>query len=486
MTEPPLTLPRRVQRGALLIVALALAAALGLGLHALDDDVEDELASALALGELMAQLHVLPGMDDAQALKSLAALTAQAAPRHLRLRVVGAQGQVLHEPPEPEVPAWLRPWRWLHDRLGPPAEHRVVSWSLPRPDGAAWSVSVEASREAERNEALSTLVGSLGMLLALSLALLLAMRSNLARAFAPLQRLLQAIAHIERGDTRAVQALPRMPVRELESVAQALRHLALALDQAEDGRRELGQRVISLQEDERARLARELHDEFGQHLTALRVDAAWLARRLEGDPQGLQVARALAGHGQRIHHELRSVLARLRPLQGLDEGGQIPVQALGELLQSLVRGWADPPRAGPAVALQLGGWLADAPGRSLPAPLALALYRITQEALSNVARHAQATRVDVRLVGDEGAAGTDGPGITWSVQDDGVGLADVDAAWRRGSGLAGVKERVWALGAELSIGPADGLGTPPRTGLRLAARFDLGGAIQAGSGPTGG
>ncbi len=62
------------------------------------------------------------------------------------------------------------------------------------------------------------------------------------------------------------------------------------------------------------------------------------------------------------------MLARLRPLQGLDEGGQIPVQALGELLQSLVRGWADPPRAGPAVALQLGGWLADAPGRSLPAP----------------------------------------------------------------------------------------------------------------------
>lgn len=467
MTEPPLTLPRRVQRGALAIVLAVLALALVLGLHALDDDIDDELNSALVLGDLMAQLQVLPAMGDEQALRALRQLTAQAVPRHLRLRVADARGQTLHATPEPEPPGWLRPWRWLHDHWGPQAERRVVAWPLPRPGGGSWTVSVEASREAERNEALSTLVMGLGLVLLVALALLLAMQFNLARAFAPLQRLLQAIAHIERGDTRAVQALPAMPVRELESIAQALRHLAQALDRAEAGRRELGQRVISLQEDERAHLARELHDEFGQHLTALRVDAAWLARRLADDPPALEVVQAIAGHAQHIHQELRSVLARLRPLQGLDDGGGLTVQALEGLLQSLLRGWADSPRPAMQVSLQLKGWLADEPGRRLPAPLALALYRITQEALSNAARHGDARQVAVQLVGEAG------PAIAWSVHDDGCGLADAEQAPLRGSGLAGVKERAWALGAELTLAAADP-GNPERPGLRLAARFELG------------
>ncbi|MBL8333288.1 MAG: hypothetical protein JNM08_09300 [Rubrivivax sp.] len=466
MTEAPLSLPRRVQRGALLIVALALAIALGLGLRALDEDVEDELESALALGDLMARLHLLPSMDDEQALKALRDLTGHAAPRHLRLRVVDAQGRLLHQPPDPERPPWLEPWRRLHDRWGAASESRMVSWQLPRPQGEPWTMSVEASREAERNEALATLVGGLALVLLMGLSLLLAMHLNLARAFAPLQRLLQAIAHIERGEVQAVRSLPRMPVHELEAVAQALRHLGDALAEAESGRRALAQRVISLQEDERAHLARELHDEFGQHLTALRVDAAWLARRLADDPDALEVARAMAGHAQRIHEELRSVLARLRPLQGLDGDGQITVQALAGLLQSLVRGWTESPHQGPAVTLLWQGWLADEPQRPLPATLALTLYRITQEALSNAARHGEARQVTVALSGEPG------PAIAWSVQDDGRGLADDPQASLRGSGLAGMKERVWALGSDLALAPAqpaDGA----RPGLRLAARFEL-------------
>jgi two-component system sensor histidine kinase UhpB len=257
-----------------------------------------------------------------------------------------------------------------------------------------------------------------------------------------------------------------MPVRELDAVAQALQHLAQALQAAEAERRALGQRVITLQEDERARLARELHDEFGQQITALHVDAAWLARRLQDDPPALAVVQSLIAHCRHIQLELRSVLARLRPLAdgrsgGADEGGPRTLGALQDLLQSLVDGWSRVPAPAARVRLQVQGPAAAA----LPAAVALALYRITQEALTNLARHAGAHEAVVEVQLDETT-------VLWRVSDDGVGLVDPAAALLRGSGLAGIKERVWALGGELSIQPL-------QPGLRLSARLRLADGSEA-------
>ena len=104
-----------------------------------------------------------------------------------------------------------------------------------------------------------------------------------------------------------------MPVRELEAVAALLRHLAGALDAAQARRRLLSQQLLSLQEDERARLARGLHDEFGQRLTALRVDAAWLSRRLAGQAEAAPVIAGMAAQCKQIQHDIRSWLTRLQP-----------------------------------------------------------------------------------------------------------------------------------------------------------------------------
>ena len=499
----PLDLPRLVMRGAAGVALAVLLLALGLGLARMGHDIDDEADAAYTLARLVAQLAGLAQTDDARALAALRALEAEHPPRHLLLRVQAADGRLLLGPPplaEPEAPM-----RWLlalHRRLLSAPDARQVAWTVARPAGAPWTVSLAASHESERREAMGNLVGTLALLLAGVVGLLLAMRWNLRRAFAPLDRLVAAIsgiAGIEGPDARAaVQALPPMPIRELAVIADALQRLAVALDAAEARRRLLSQQVLTLQEDERARLARELHDEFGQQLTALRVDAAWLARRLADQPEPAQVVAGMAAACARIQQDIRSLLARLQPFgPGVDaaDGGAAgagePLARLAALLQALVAGWAQAPGGGVvqlvldwqdgdrAAALQPWPAGAAAEALRLPPALALTLYRISQEALTNVARHAQARRATLclRLVGPcaPGAPAQ----IDWSVQDDGVGLP-AGGATARGNGLAGIRERVWAQGADLQCTAATA--DPARPGLRLAARFAVTWAPPALSG----
>lgn len=483
---PPLDLPRLVMRRAAGVAAAVLAVALLLGLWRMQDDIDSEVDAAMALAALVAQLGQMgqaSPADDALALGTLRAGQAAHPLRHLELRVHDAAGRLLlGPPPEPPAPAPLAALLALHRWVDAAPDGRRVVWPLARPGGALWQVSLAASHASERREAMTSLVGMLALLLACVAGLLLVMRANVRRALAPLGRLLEAIAGIEAQRPQAVQALPPMPIRELEAVAAALRHLGAALDQGEAERRLLSQQVLTLQEDERSRLARELHDEFGQRLTALRVDAAWLARRVADQPALLAVVQGMSGHCEQVQQDIRALLSRLQPFGtgGPGADGE-SLLALTALLQALVAAWSPPGRTHAttlvlALEWQGGGgqalpWPDDdlAQRLRLPRPLVLTLYRISQEALTNVARHAdaRAAQLSLRLVGgvQPGAA----VHIDWAVADDGLGLADADAATRRGNGLAGLRERVWAQGAELQCGPAHPGAVRP--GLQLQAAF---------------
>lgn len=489
----PMDLPRLVMRRAAGVALAVLAAALLLGLWRMQDDIDNEVDAAMALAALVAQLGQmgqigrtgqLDPIDDSAALDALRAAQHAHPLRHLELQVQDSAGRVLLGPQsEPQPPTPLAMLLAMHRWLDGAPDGRRVQWSVARHSGAVWQVSLAASHDSERREAMTSLIGMLALLVACVAGLLLAMHWNVRRALAPLGRLLEAIAGIEAQRPQAVSALPPMPIRELESVAAALRHLGAALAAAEAGRRLLSQQVLTLQEDERSRLARELHDEFGQRLTALRVDATWLARRVADQPALLAVVQGMSSHCEQVQQDIRALLARLQPFgaSGTDAQGE-SLLALTALLQALVSSWVNPGRdpAGATLSLNLN-WL-DAHGRirpwpsdeqaqhlCLPRPLVLALYRISQEALTNVARHAQArtAQLTLALVGDlqPGAPVQ----IDWCVADDGHGLPDADAAVRRGNGLAGLRERVWAQGASLQVQP-----TRPgaaRPGLQLQARF---------------
>ena len=460
----PLDLPRLVMRRAAWVAGLGVLLLVVLGLARMRDDVDDELAGARALAELAEQLGSLERLDDAQAVRALQAWQDGAALRHLSVQVADEQGRVLMDAPGGRAMPW--PMRWLADAgtwlytTSPPF---TVAWGLARPGGATWAVALTAAPDSERIEALSSLLEGAAWLAVVACAMLVAMHWNTRRAFAPMGGLLHAIGQLQASDGQATVHLPKLPVAELEAIAAALRHLDAAWVGAQRARRQLARQVQSLQEDERARLARELHDEFGQQLTALRVNATWLERRCAGQAEVEAVAKDMSVQCECIQHDIRGLLTRLRPMPLADES----VAAFFEAVQALVAGWKQQGHAGAMrwtlqLALQdASGAAVDPAGLSLPRETALALYRISQEALTNVARHAQATEATLSLVlfvgGDPG-----GPirwRWSWSVADNGVGVADPTAAMARGNGLAGIRERLWALGADLRIEAPAGEGS---------------------------
>lgn len=208
----------------------------------------------------------------------------------------------------------------------------------------------------------------------------------------------------------------------------------------------LSRRLMSLQEEERRRLSRELHDEVGQSLTAV-ISYLWLADRgLDGaaaEPrEHLTEARHLAA---KTLSDIRELSQLLRP-SVLDDWG------LGPSLEAHVEAFGR--RHALAARLTIEGL----PER-LPADFETAVYRITQEALTNVARHARATRVDVTV-----RAGADR--LTLVVADDGAGIPPPGAR-PSGMGLLGIRERVRALGGSLALDGA--AGTELRVELPLPA-----------------
>jgi len=231
----------------------------------------------------------------------------------------------------------------------------------------------------------------------------------------------------------AARGQPRQHVAEFDRLGSALNETAAALEEARDARTELTRRLFTVQESERRALARELHDEFGQCLTATRALATAVAQ--SGETTARDGVRIAEISGQMMQ-SLRSELSRLRP-PDLDELG------LDAALQRLVAGWRG---RLPDVrfALDLHGDI-DA----VADDLALSLYRITQECLTNAIRHGAPTAVRICLDAREG--------ITLTVCDDGGARAEAPAG--DGHGLLGIRERVQALGGSFTL-------TPQENGMR--------------------
>lgn len=210
--------------------------------------------------------------------------------------------------------------------------------------------------------------------------------------------------------------------------------------------RELARQLIAVQESERLALARELHDELGQGCAAVRAETACI--RLCG---AADRAATLAGveradrAAQQLYQTVRGMLRRLRPAN-LDELGLIAA------LQELCESWEE--RSGVPCIFHhenLPGEFGDS--------VDIALYRVTQEALTNVMRHANASAVHVKL--GRSAQGE----LQLSIEDDGRGM-DLSAA-SRGLGLLGATERAAALGGELDVQAA------PGAGVRLTLRVPM-------------
>lgn len=274
----------------------------------------------------------------------------------------------------------------------------------------------------------------------------------IGRAVRPVQTMVQGFARAERGDLSV--RLPPYALPELHVIGEGFNRMLAELERSVGAERELAENrelthVIQLHlEDERRTLARELHDEIGQYLTAIRTIAQATANRTEQqDAPTHEACRNIVSCAGQIYDAMHRIIRRLRPmaLEGL---------GLADTLAEAVEEWR---RLHPDLAFELH--LPD----SLPRPGdegEIALFRIAQESVTNVARHARAQRVVIEVAAGDGT-------MSLTVTDDGSGI---DAAQLRSPGrhgLLGMRERVQALGGTLSIArPSDG-------GTRIEARIPI-------------
>jgi two-component system sensor histidine kinase UhpB len=225
-----------------------------------------------------------------------------------------------------------------------------------------------------------------------------------------------------------------------DEIERLVRAFNTMLERLEAERRESGRRLLEAQEQERLSIARDLHDEVGQLLTGvlLELDAT------RGDDRPVDLTPAVSSV-RRALDEVRRISRSLRP-QMLEELGL--ASALTELCTSFER------TSGVRVVMRF-----DPSIPSFDGDVELALYRIAQESLTNVARHASATSVVVALQASTTS-------IVLNVVDDGIGI-DQDA--EQSGGLRGMRERALLIGAALAVRPAAASGTDVRLEVPLDA-----------------
>jgi two-component system, NarL family, sensor histidine kinase UhpB len=307
--------------------------------------------------------------------------------------------------------------------------------------GKPGSLVITSHPDDEMNEIWDGIVTQLLVGSAIAIALFLLTMMVVSRALAPLQSLSEAMTNIEAGAYDTYVKPAGSP--ELATICAKLNHLAATLGDAVEEKRRLAETAVSLQDAERKEIARELHDEFGPYLFALRAHASSLMRTANAPEPNTD---ALRRHGDAILEQInalqqfnRRVLEKLRPV-GLAELG------LSQAIGALLRLWSE---SHPEVAID------TTISRSLgetSETAQLTIYRIIQEALTNVFRHARATHVEITVTPapsrQAGSAPVDTGAVAVSVRDNGDGLP---VNHKQGFGMIGMRERVLALGGTMTV-----------------------------------
>ncbi len=267
----------------------------------------------------------------------------------------------------------------------------------------------------------------------LAMTVVLALLLNilmLQRRFSPLEELIRQIEEIDPADPGSFKA-PEQPVEEVERLAHAFGKL---LERVEAERRRAGRLQIRAQEEERKRVARDLHDEVNQALTAILLRLEALTQ--VAPPRLRDELAETKGLANQAMEELLQLARQLRPT-ALDDHGFLP--AIEEQLRRFKAQY------GVEIRLTTTGSLDD-----LGSEQQLVLYRVTQEALNNIARHARASHVDVAIRRSNGS-------VALAVTDDGEGFDY--ATERRGLGLDGMAERARLVDGEFEVSTRPGKGT---------------------------
>jgi two-component system sensor histidine kinase UhpB len=249
----------------------------------------------------------------------------------------------------------------------------------------------------------------------------------------PLRPMLKAINKMEQGDL--TPRLPSFDLPEFDRIGHSLNRMAesLAAERQLEENRQLTALIQSHIEDERRSLARELHDELGQYVTAVKTFAVAIANKTKkNSPDIASNAQTIVAAANHIYDGMHSIIRQLRP-------GSLDNLGLSETLHDAVNVMQNQhPEL--KIRLDLSGKL-DALGESLN----INIYRIVQEAINNAVKHAQATNIDIKLSTTKTGA------LQLTIKDDGKGMNIHDVDQTNHFGLLGIRERVQGFKGSFNV-----------------------------------
>lgn len=430
------------------LVLTALAASLlvvmaGFWLHGTRNAIHEEVEAASRVSEqwlkaVIGEIQDVPQIVRGERLLGVARAIGRVRANELEIR--NASGDAIYRSPAPTYKAGRTAPGWFAGLLASGLPVRTLAI-----DGYTLSLRPDDSRAIL--DAWDDLLAMAGWAAACLGLLFAATRLALGRALRPLAEIMRALDRTGRGrfDTR----LPVFATPELGRISRAFNGMADRLGEAVDDNvrlesaREVDRQMNARLEEERRVIARELHDELAQGITAVRALAGSIVQRTADAPALHVPAQGIVAVTGEMQDGVRNILHRLRP-------------AGGELAASLERQLAAWQVQQPAI--RLNSQLAIGP-QPVADELALTVIRIVQEGLTNVVRHADATQVDLAI---SRVAGW----LQLTLADNGVGRTGRPSAQAGcGLGLAGMGERIAALGGHLQFEqPAGG-------GFRIFARL---------------
>jgi signal transduction histidine kinase len=258
----------------------------------------------------------------------------------------------------------------------------------------------------------------------------------------PTKDILAGLERLGHGDLSS--RLPHFRLMELQRISETFNALAASLERTTREKMQLAAKLVDHREQERLDLARDLHDELAQNLSAMSAVAASIKATAEAEcPALVPEARKLSQISMAVMRALRTTLRALRPPEIDDFGLAASLAVLARDHEQLAGG-------GLKISLEINGDLG-----ALPPTAASHVYRIVQEGLTNINKHAHGThaRVDMGFRTEDGDPNTsERRWLTLTIENDGRGAADSGmAAEGNGFGLVGMRERVTALGGQLDI-----------------------------------
>ncbi|MCW8886264.1 MAG: histidine kinase [Motiliproteus sp.] len=394
----------------LLMVSIAFAIALAVSLYAILKQAETDI-----LREQQGVMHMMDALiesyvDHPQQLIQLVSENL----RHIRI--------IDNSDADTELQSYESP-DWFRDLFSKEQDSDLHSRTIATRDGRMITFVPDGSDEID--EIWDSTTQLFWLFLGSALLSNLAIYIGVSYGMRPVGHFLQALDRIQQGEYRA--RLKRYSVPEVDRLSSHFNQMAAALESAESDNQHLTETLMQIQEKERAALARELHDDLGQHITGIRAQAYVIPFKQQQDDQLKAISEQIIASCDAVQQSCRQLVEDLYPVVLEQLGLEAAVE---ELLQRFQR------TTGIQCQLVCRGFA------QFDNEQASHLYRLLQEALNNTARHADATQVSIW-------AGTEADHWRMSISDDGCGLPEKIV---RGMGLRSIRERCRLLGGQCTIG----------------------------------